>query len=482
MAKIVFIQQDSLFEHFGTEYLSSFLKQNGHEVDMIIENRKKKLVELVRKSNPDLVAFSCTTGIHLWAIDIARMLREELGILNIFGGPHPTFSPEMIDTPGVDIIARGEGEHALLELANCIDGDRDITNIKNLWVKKDGVVHKNPLRPLIQNLDELPFPDRELYSRYDNLKKLTAKKFITGRGCPYSCSFCFNRTLREMYKGKGKYVRRRSVDNVIAEIKTVKENYNLEVVRFSDDTFTFDHKWLFEFCKRYKEEIKVPYECLIRADEVNEQVIKNLKQSGCVYVQFGIESGNERIRKEILNKHITDEQIINTGRLLKKYGIAFGANNMVGLPTETINDIYKTMELNSLIKVDIPIGSILQPFPKTKILSYIQEHDLIEDGVDINTLNDDLFSNWDINISVIKSDCKNEMFNLHKFFYVYVKYPVLRPIIRKIVKLPPNHLFNLMYRMSWVPRVRGTLRISYIDTLKYAIMLLRNVMMSNRRS
>ena len=475
MAKIAFIQQ-ALFEYLGPMYLSSFLKQNGHEVEVIIENRKKELVELVRKSNPDLVAFSCTTGIHLWAIDIARMLKEELGILNIFGGSHPTFFSEMIDTPGVDIIAIGEGEHALLKLANCIDKNEDITNINNLWVKKDGIVHKNPLRPLIQNLDDLPFPDRELYSKYDILKKLTVKKFIAGRGCPHSCSFCFNCTLREMYKSKGKYVRKRSVDNVIAEIKTVKENYNLEVVRFSDDTFTFDHKWLFEFCKRYKEEINVPYECLIRADEVNEEVIKNLKESGCILVQFGIESGNERIRKEILNKHVTDKQIINTGRLLKKYGIVFGASNMVGLPTETLDDVYKTMELNSLIKVDIPICNILQPYPKTKILSYAKEHNLIEDDFNINNLNPDILSQWDVNLSPIKSDCKREMLNFHKFFYFYVKYPFLKPIIRKLVKLPPNNFFNLIYRICWAFRAKRTLRMSYFDTFKYAITLLRNIM------
>lgn len=475
MAKVVFVQQ-TLFEYLGPMCLSAFLKKYGHEVDIYVGGVDKPLLDSIRNSEPDIVAFSCTTGNHLWARDIARSLKETMDILTIVGGPHPTFFPELINDAGVDIICRGEGEHALLELADCIDKRKDFTTIKNLWVKKAGKVYKNDLRPLIEDLDTLPFPDRDLYSKYAPLDKMTLKKFMTSRGCPYSCSFCFNHALKKIYNDKGRYVRRRSVENVISEIETVKEKCNLKIVRFSDDTFTTDHKWLFEFAGQYKKRIQIPYTCLIRANEINEHVVKSLSESGCMLVTFGIETGNEKLRKDILKKNIPNSQIINTGRLLKKYHILFGTSNMVGLPTETLDNIFETLDINIKIGTDLPTCAILQPYLGTQILEFAQSGGLIEDNWDVENLNADVFNKWNTNVSVIKSDHKREMFNIHKLFYFYIKFPLLRAIIRRLIRLPPNNLYSVLYRLGWGYRVKKSLGLSWLETLGYGFRLTRDWM------
>jgi len=479
MAKVVFIQQ-TLFEYLGPMALSAFLKKHGHDVDMLVEDSEPNLIDTICRLKPDVLAFSCQTGSHVWTKNIAYQVKKKIDTISIFGGAHPTFFPEFINEETVDIICRGEGEHALLELVDSLDKNRNINNILNLWVKEGNILHKNDVRPLIENLDSLPFPDRRLYDKYVFLRDITTKKFMTGRGCPYNCAFCFNHALRKLYEGKGKYVRKRSVANMISELAEIKSNYDLKTVRFSDDTFTTHHTWLFEFADRYKKDIDLPYTCLIRANEVKEEVIKCLRDSGCFLVTFGVESGNEDIRNGILKKNISNEDIIRTGRLLKKYGILFGTSNMLGLPTETIDNMFETLNINIEAGVDLPTCAIFQPYPKTEILEYLKAMKLVEERADTSTMYADIFNRWDIDVSVLKSNHKNKMFNLHKFFFFYIRFPFLRPLIRLLIKLPPNPVFSLIYRLGWAYRIKESLRLSWLASFTYAIKIVRNWLVKSK--
>lgn len=268
MARIAFIQ-NLVYEYLGTMYLSSLLKKNRHCVEVFIQNSSdiKNLINGIDEYRPDIIGFYCTTGIYPWVLYTASFLKNKFPKIKIIlGGPHPTFFPEIIKESSVDIICRGEAELALLELLERIDKDRDYTDIENLWIKKDGKIFANDVRPLLENLDSLPFPDRDLYiKRYPFLNK-SQKVFMAGRGCPFSCSFCFNARFRDLYKGKGCYVRLRSVENLISEIEYVKDNYKLNTVYIQDDTFILNKKWTLEFLKEYKKKIDLPFICLIRAD------------------------------------------------------------------------------------------------------------------------------------------------------------------------------------------------------------------------
>ena len=227
MAKLIFIQ-DVPFESFGVEFISGYLKSKGHDVDLIILNQEKKgfnLITFLEKKQPDVVGFSITTIDHKWSTQLAREIKKKLKHppLTVFGGSHPTLWPDMVAEEGVDIICVGEGEFAMAELMENIDKGISVhSNIQNFYVKLNGHIIKNPMRQLIANHDEMPFPDRDVYyNRYPLLSKMTTKKFFSGRGCPYNCTYCNNHVYRKMFKDLGQYVSYRSPEKVIEEIKEV---------------------------------------------------------------------------------------------------------------------------------------------------------------------------------------------------------------------------------------------------------------------
>src|SRR5262245_61942787 len=189
------------------------------------------LIHALRKYDPGLIAFSALTGIHLPIEKIAVAIKEHFDVPIIVGGPHPTYSRDMITRPGIDIICRGEGELAMLELADAMERDADVTKIRNLDVKtRNGTIHRNEIRPAVP-LDELPWPDRGLYyDKYSFLRDMPMKRFISSMGCPYPCTFCHEPVIRDMYRTdtKSEYVRRKSVTRAVAEIKWVADHYPLK--------------------------------------------------------------------------------------------------------------------------------------------------------------------------------------------------------------------------------------------------------------
>ncbi len=442
MARIAFVQNIA-FEYLGVMYISSILKKYGHSAEaFVVGGNEDKVVEEIVGLNPQVVGFSCTTGAHIWALAFAEKIKKRLPCKIIFGGAHATYFPEIINEKAVDIICRGEGELPLLEIANKIDKNIDISDTLNCWFKVDGQIVRNEQRDLIENLDDLPFPDRELYiKRYPYLKR-SQKAFIGRRGCPFSCTFCFNHAWMNLYKGKGRVVRYRSVDNLIAEIKEAKNRFGLKTAYMQDDTFILDKKWLEEFSDKYKKEINLPFICLIRADLADEEIIRMLFKAGCKNVFFGIESGSEKIRNSILKKNISDDQIRNTAALLHKYGIRFRTYNMLGLPGETLNDAFKTVGINIEIKTDFPWCAIFHPFPGTELARYAQEKGFFDSASD--TANPSFFKD-----SVIKSEHKRELVNLQKLFLYAVKFPNVSGIIRRLIRCRPNFVFDLVFLLGY---------------------------------
>jgi anaerobic magnesium-protoporphyrin IX monomethyl ester cyclase len=443
MTKILFIQELAQF-HIGTAYLRTVLRKGGHECEVLIASIEKDLLKEIKIRKPDVLAFSVITGTQKWALDIAKRAKKVTNCKVIFGGPHPTFFPKVINYPQVDYICIGEGEYPLLDLADRLQKNEPTDNIQNLWCKKGKRVIKNPVRCLIQNLDELPFPERDLYDRYPLMKKYNSQVFITTRGCPYLCSFCFNHALKKIYDGKGRYVRRRSVKNVIEELKAVKEAQGLDHVYFQDDTFVLDKKWLLDFLKEYKREISIPFMCLARANLLDEQLVRALKAARCRMVAFGIETGNEELRNNLLKKSLYNKDIIRCAKLLKKYKIKFRTYNMLGLPDETLENAFETLQLNALIKTDYPWCSIFQPYAGTELGEYAIKRGYLSS--DFNP--DDVPLYYSKSIMQNKKDI-NQIINLQRFFIVGVKFPFLIPLIKKLIKLPPNKFYELIFVVSY---------------------------------
>lgn len=466
----ILVIQNVLYEFFGVMYISTALKKQGHEISVLVENYDKNIIERAAKSDAEVIAFSCTSGLHKWVLEVSRKIKKlSPNKLILVGGPHPTYFPEIINEPEVDIICLGEGEGAVVELANKLRNKEDITGIKDLWVKKDGKIYKNETRFLVENLDDLGFPDREVYyKKYKHLRKNPRKPFYTGRGCPYACTFCFNHSFKKLYKGKGRQVRRRSPEHVIAEIKDVRKKYPLKTVYLQDDTFILNKAWVKDFLQIYKKEINLPFICMFRANLLDESIMKDLKDAGCAKVFFGVESGNEEIRNNVLKKGVSNEDIIRAGNLLNKYKIKFKTYNIFGLPGETLEHAFETVEINRKIKTAYPFCTLLQPYPRTEIFDQLVALNALPENYTV----DDLTPSYFLTTPTTKD---TRMINLQKLFYYAVKFPFLDPLIRRLIKLKPNMFFDFAYWVGYAHIHSGSENLSFISTVLFGLRNLKSL-------
>lgn len=313
-------------------------------------------------------------------------------------------------------------------------------------MKKNNKIFKNSLRPFIQNLDELPYPDRKIYYKYKFLRELNLKNFISGRGCPYNCTFCFNHALKQIYNNKGTYIRKRSVDNLIKEILEVKEKYGMNHITFSDDTFILNRTWLRQFLLEYKKRVNLPFSCNIRANLIDEEIVKLLKEANCYVAAMGIESGDENIRNNILKKGITNEQIRNTARLFKKYKIRFKTFNMIALPEESFEETFKNMKLNIEIKPTIATCSILQPYPKLEVTEYCMKHGFLDSNYCVSDFG---ISRSDKSLTPLKIRDKEKFENLQAFYSLVIQFPFLKSIVKSLINFPPNKVFKLIEKLTY---------------------------------
>jgi len=469
MAKITFVQYFWL-EKLGIMYVSGMLKKYGHETSVVIFDKKSIRLKL-NSFKPDIVGFQCTTGMQNWVYAIAKFIKEEIDnkILIVVGGAHPTYFPEMINEKYIDVICRGEGEYPMLELADRIHSGKDFTDIENLWVKKNGTIYRNEMRPLLQDLDMLPFPDRELYKEYDFIISAPYRHMISSRGCAYNCTFCYNHTFRDMQKGSGKYVRRRSIDNIIFELEELKKDKNVKSVLFLDDNFNLvDRNWFFLFLDTYKDRIGLPFFCCLRADSLDEEMVVRLKKSGCFWIEMGLEAGNERYRNEVLKKNLKDTDVLNAGRLLRKYKIGFNTTNMIGMPNETLEDAVKGLKLNMRVNPDVAWYSIFQPYPKTELGEYC-----LKEGM-VDRLDRDMGKAQFHTTSPLNQKNIQELENLHKFAHVVVKFPAMLPLVKAFVKFPPNIFFIYFQRLTYLIFYHTRYnRINLRRTIEEALMALK---------
>lgn len=447
MAKVLFVYKNvTLTEPMGILYLAAALSSAGHESRLVLSDRENPF-KAAEEFGPDVLAFSTTTGFHHYYVDLNRRLKAAYGkpgLLSIFGGPHCTFFPEMVEDDGVDVVCRGEGEEAIVDLADAVGSGGDITNIPNLWVKSDGSIYKNEVRPLIEDLDILPHPKRDIIYGIDPyMRNVTMKHFINVRGCPYLCTYCFNHKFNELYKGKGKVIRYRSVDDVLAEINEVRASYPLEFVRFLSDNFTMDKGWTAEFAERYPEEIGLPFHCHVRANLIDDKTAWNLARAGCVSVMMGIETADGHLRNEVMKRNQSDETIIEACARLRENGIAVYSQNILSLPGETFDMALKTVDLNVKCRPAFAWASIFTPYPDTELSNYAIEHGCFDGDYDR------IHYSFHVH-SELRFDDPGErpmMTRLHKLFGVAVEFGFIKSHLRTLCKLPLTPLYTLFFKL-----------------------------------
>ncbi|NVM31164.1 MAG: B12-binding domain-containing radical SAM protein [Candidatus Helarchaeota archaeon] len=363
----------------GLAYISAVLKEEGHEVELYDTTWRFNEKELLRcVKNKDLVGFSVLSLERNRALEISKIIKENEDVPILWGGVHATVDPEdCLNTNFVDYICIGEGEDAIKEFIQKYEAGQDLTEIQNIWSKQDGQIKRTEIRDLIQNLDRLPFPDREIFDRR-HLCIDTGSPFLGSRGCPFGCTYCINNCYLKMYKNKGNYGRYRTVNNLLDEIEFVKEKYDIKIVEFADETITIRKKWIREFAPKYQNRIGLPFVFQTRCETVDLELLKILKTAGCKHISFGIESGNEVLRQKILKRKMSNDQIINAFELAKKVNIATTSFNMVGLPFETEQMILDTIKLNKRIKTKHHNVCIFYPFKGTKLEEICQKKNWIK--------------------------------------------------------------------------------------------------------
>lgn len=391
--KVMFVCRGA--EYLGVEYLSSCLKSEGHTTDLVFDpgfddsfyfripllkrlNRWPNLIQRVKEFRPDVLAISSVSNTYPYICKLVEEIKQAYQCYTIIGGVHATAIPEYVIRQGLfDSVCIGEADEALVELLHYLEERADPRSLKNFCFPQGQEIIKNPLRPLIEDLDSLPFPDKDLFFKYGAFS--TTLAVLSGRGCPYSCSFCVNDQWKRMYKKLGRYIRRYSPERLLSELKYFTSHYQIKSINFQDDIFTMNKQWLSQFCELYLRFINLPFQCNVHPMFVTDETAKLLKSSGCTSVCMGMQTAVQNKRMKLLNRIETNEQIQTAVSILKKNHLPIYIDHIFGLPDETLEDIKENFEFNRKSHPNNTATFLLYPFPATSILNSCQESKIINE-------------------------------------------------------------------------------------------------------
>lgn len=457
-------------EPHGIMQLAAYARLN--DWNFSVATLQEDYTSIIKKLQPQLIAASVmSSDIKYFPKAFVEIKKQFSDIPLIAGGPHATFVPSSVNTLSVDAIVIGEGEYAFAEILRRIsNGKSNFENIDNVLLKGKTC----NLHPRVEDLDSLPNIERDfIYRHYDGLfGNFKLKSFFSSRGCPHRCSYCFNHAYNNLYRGKGKIVRKRSVDRIINEILEVKKKYLLEYIRFADDVFVLlADDWLDEFRRKFRREVGIPFYCLLSANTVNEDIVRSLKEAGCMSACMSIEYGNEQIRKNVLGRNISNEKIIRAFDLFNRYGINLYTNCMIGVPGTTLEDDFNTLELVIRCKPKYGGFTIIMPYPGTDFYEYARSQNALPKNMGI----EELMSPTTGNKSVLTCFSEEEKVRQVKFIKL-APLTAFFPFLKRFTKfaiqhLPDNPSFDLIYwfvKNYFFSKYIVPVRFSIFDYIKLA--------------
>jgi radical SAM superfamily enzyme YgiQ (UPF0313 family) len=430
---------------YGVMSLAGSLRHHGHQVDLVHAMSADEVAATAQARDADLLAMSATTGLHRVYVTWARQLRRcfpDKGL--VLGGPHATFFPEVIEQAPFDGLCIGEGEQTFpVFLDLYAAGFPELP--PGFWIRRDGgrgpVEKGPPAEPLVE-LDRLPPPAFDLY--YDQNPKYRAlpiRVFMATRGCPFRCTYCFNRTLVDQRPSGAPVIRAHDPSRVVEEINRVRARWGGRMVWFLDANFASRTKWLLAFAQEYRRHVSQPFFCKLRPERATAQVVKTLADAGCTAVGLGIESGSESLRRQVLDRKVTDGAIIEGCRQLKARGIKIMSFNMLGLPGETLDDALRTVALNVACGVDYGAATILQPYPGTEIARQAVARGQF-DG-DFERLSYSYFDDSPLRFESPRQ--RRQVTNLQRLFTFAVEFPEVRRLLRWLIDRPTSRLFDHLF-------------------------------------
>ena len=397
--KVVFCFHTNDHEfNIGIAFLDAALRGHKIETDLVIfreipdkqVDTPEEVVSRILAKSPTIVAFSIITFNWARVKKVIALLRSRFDGLIWAGGYHAILcSEEVLRFPGIDAVCLGEGEYPLLEAVEFYSQHHlhEVPIIQGMRFKnasgKDG---KGTSPWLLKRLEDFPYMDYEIFARESD-QPLNSKfigslspagifslSVITGRGCPFQCTYCNNSTLMKIYGGAKLYVRRYSTKAAISNVRMIATRYQPQFLEFLDETFTMNRAWVKEFCSQYSKAVGLPFSVMTRIDRLDDETVGFMADSGLKLVFFGLECGNEEYRSRYLNRHMSNKLIKNGARILKKHGIMVVTFNMFGMPFETKDILQRTMELNAAIQPDAAVPFIYQPLPNTRLARMAYNH------------------------------------------------------------------------------------------------------------
>jgi anaerobic magnesium-protoporphyrin IX monomethyl ester cyclase len=358
------------FPPLGLGYLAASLRSQAIAVELVdcTFHSREEVIEKVKRSNPQIIGIYSMFSMKRSSLELAAIFKDFCDLL-VVGGPLPTFgAADFLDA--FDIAVIGEGEETLSELVKCVEMGENFSNVKGIAYKDGGKTRFTPARDFVRNLDDLPFPSRQLFDN-EAYKKYCSKRFgytitsmITSRGCPFSCDFC----SRPVF---GNSFRTRSPSNIVDEVESIA-SFGYDRVWFADDCFTLNRAHLIGVCDELiRRSIDVGWECLSRVDTVDREVARKMRQAGCVRVFFGIESGNNNVLS-LMRKQITVEQARKAVYAAKDAGLQVGAFFILGYPGESDETVLDTVRFASGLPLDYLSFTLPYPIPGTALYERVR--------------------------------------------------------------------------------------------------------------
>jgi radical SAM superfamily enzyme YgiQ (UPF0313 family) len=364
----------------GLGYIGAMLEKAGHSVKIIDIDADKiseeKFTQIIKEY--EIIGLTATTPSFKNALALSRLIKENTKAITVLGGIHATIAPQdCINNDSIDFIVRGEGELTILELLEAIDNHKNFSKVKGISFKKNKKIIHTPDRELIENIDDIPFPARHLFNQqkytYPDSLLSPVMPIMTSRGCPHGCTYCCTKLI---FKRR---VRFRSPKNVVDEIEQLIKDYGVKEIHFWDDNFTMNKNRVFEILKEIKKRrinLKFAFPNGLRVDQVDEDILKWLKEMGVYSLAFGVESGDQAILNNI-EKGTTLAQIKKAYSMAKKLKFETWGFFMIGLPGDNKETITSTINFAKKLNPDIAKFHILKPFPGTKAFEQLKEKNLI---------------------------------------------------------------------------------------------------------
>ncbi len=371
----------------GVLYISAFLEENNvpNEVHDATFSSRERLFKHIHEYKPDIVAIYTNLMTKVSVIEIIQKIKLSSSCKVVLGGPDVTYNVPDYLTNGADFLVIGEGEATMLELVQCFEKNKPFRSVNGIAFLDDhNQVVQTGARNKLRSVDELPIPNRraiDIQKYLDTWKVHHGKSALnvsTQRGCPYTCKWCSTAVYGQSY-------RRRSPENVVEELKQIRDQYNPDSIWFVDDVFTVSHKWLSEMADVMdKHDIHIPFECISRADRMNLDVIKILKRMGCFRVWIGAESGSQRII-DAMDRRVSVEQVREMIIETRKVGIEAGTFIMLGYPGETEEDIFETINHLKIAEPDHFTITLAYPIKGTELYEEIESEIITENNWSIST-------------------------------------------------------------------------------------------------